>query len=69
MRKFHVVDGGAEPVSPAAKVRKRLRESRVKALPQCAACGGRETIDTRIGAVKQRLCVCCLLQGRRVVVT
>jgi hypothetical protein len=68
MRKFHVVEAGAD-VTPAAKVRKRLREARVCALPQCSACGGRETIDTRIGAVKQRICVACLIGGRRTVVT
>lgn len=56
-------------MTPTAKVRKRLREAKVRALPQCDACGGRETIDARIGAVKSKLCVACLISGRRVVVT
>lgn len=69
MSKLHVIQGGPEPNTPAAKVRKRLRETKIKALPQCDACGGREVIQARIGATKQDLCVACLITGRRVVVT
>lgn len=68
MATLRVVPPSDEPVTPASKVRKRLREARVKALPTCAACGGRETVDARIGANKSKLCVTCLMAGRRVVV-
>lgn len=69
MPNFRVIDGGGEPVTQASTVRKRLRAKRQRDLPQCPSCGGRETITASAGNVRNRLCVVCLLGGRRVVVS
>lgn len=62
---LRAVPSEPEPLNPAAKVRKRMRETKQKALPQCGTCSGREFIETRVGATKFRICVSCLAQGRR----
>lgn len=71
-RRFHVIDGTPAPDTPAEQVRKRVRAMpKPAAMPQCPRCGGREYIETKIGAgrsaTKQRLCVLCLMKGERVV--
>jgi len=66
MPKFRVIDGKPD-ASPAGQVRRRARQS-ARDWPCCSACGGRETIVASTGNVKNKLCVVCLLQGRRVVV-
>ncbi len=58
---------GKPDASPAGKVRRRVRES-ARDWPACPSCGGRETIVASTGNVKNKLCVVCLLQGRRVVI-
>lgn len=72
-RRFHVIDGTPAPDTPAERVRKRVRAMPKPAeMPQCPRCGGREYIETKIGAgrsaTKQRLCVLCLMKGERVVI-
>lgn len=72
-RRFHVIDGTPAPDTPAEQVRKRVRAMpKPAAMPQCQRCGGREYIETKIGAgrsaTKQRLCVLCLMKGERVVI-
>lgn len=71
--KFHVIQGTLQPQTPAEEVRKRVRAMPKPAdMPQCLRCGGREYIETKIGAgkgaTKQRLCVACMLKGERVVI-
>lgn len=68
MRKFHVIQGGNEPPTVAGNVRKRTRAS-ARDWPHCPHCGGRETIAAKIGNVTSKLCVGCLTQGKRVVVS
>lgn len=70
--KLHVIDGTKAPDTPAEQVRKRVRAMpKPAAMPQCSRCGGREYMETKIGAgksaTKQRICVSCLLSGQRVV--
>jgi len=67
MPKLYAVPAVPEPVTQADGVRKRLRESRQKNLPQCPSCQAREYITARIGNVQNKICVSCLSQGRRVV--
>ncbi len=69
---FHVIHGTPAPETPVEQVRKRVRNAdKPAAMPQCDRCGGREYMETKIGAgkaaTKQRLCVSCLLRGQRVV--
>lgn len=66
MAKFRVIQGGPD-TSPAGKVRSRVRAS-ARDWPHCPHCGGREVIAAKIGNVSNKLCVVCLMQGRRVVV-
>jgi hypothetical protein len=66
MPKFRVIEGRPDE-SPAGQVRKRSRAS-ARDWPACSHCGGREVIAAKIGNVTNKLCVCCLTQGRRVVV-
>lgn len=72
---LHVIDGTPAPDTPTERVRKRVRAMDTPAgMLQCPRCGGRETLDTRIGATtsgggtKQRLCAACFLRGERVVI-
>jgi hypothetical protein len=64
MAKFRVIQGGPD-TSPAGQVRKRIKQS-ARDWPHCPNCGGRETITASIGNVRTKLCVVCLMQGRRV---
>lgn len=66
MPKFRVIEGRPD-ASPAGAVRKRVRQS-ARDWPACSHCGGREVVAAKIGNVSNKLCVACLLQGRRVVV-
>lgn len=66
MPKFQLIDGRPD-ASAAGQVRKRVRES-ARDWPKCPRCGGRETITASVGNVKNKLCVVCLMGGRRVVV-
>jgi len=65
-RAFHVIDGRPDE-TPAGKVRKRTRQS-ARDWPACPHCGGRETVPAKIGNVSNKLCVACLLQGRRSII-
>ena len=65
MAKFHVIEGGTPPDSPAEEVRVRLRKTRQRGIPQCGTCAGREYVTARTGRVSTKLCVICLMQGRR----
>jgi len=65
MRHLRAVPAEPEPVNPAAKSRKRMREAKQKRLPECGTCTGREYIEARVGATKTKICVACLAQGRR----
>lgn len=67
MAKLYVVPPSKKPDAPADKARRRVRES-ARDWPACSACGGREVVAAKIGNVSNKLCVSCLLQGRRVVV-
>ena len=65
-RSFYVIEGKPD-TSPAGGVRKRVRQF-ARDWPACSHCGGREVVAASVGNVKNKLCVCCLMQGRRVVV-
>jgi len=78
--RFHVIDGTAPPDTPAELVRRRVRAMpKPEAMVQCHRCGGREVLETKIGVMmkngkptggtKVLLCVGCLLNGERVVVS
>ena len=71
-RRFTVIDGTPPPDTPAERVRERVRKMpRPPDMPQCHRCGGREYVETKIGAgknaTKQRLCFLCAMRGERVV--
>lgn len=78
--RLHVVPTTPEPETPVTASRRRI-----KAMPhpgdviQCPRCGGRETIETRIGAMRRpngtshggtkvTICAGCHRNGERVVV-
>lgn len=76
--KFVVIHGTPAPDTPKEQVRKRARAHlKPPALIDCHRCGGREIIETRIGALvrsrrvtggtKQYLCASCFMRGERVV--
>lgn len=67
MAKLYAVPPGPKPDGPAERVKRRARKS-ARDWPACSQCGGRETVPASIGNVKNKLCVCCLMAGRRVVV-
>jgi hypothetical protein len=64
MPRFEVIDGTPAPDTPAERVRQRVRKTKLPG-PSCQRCGGREWIAATIGTTKNKLCVCCLLQGQR----
>jgi len=71
-RRFTVIEGSKPPDTPAEKVRERVRKApKPRDMPQCHRCGGREYIETKIGAgktaTKQRVCFLCAMKGERVV--
>jgi len=71
-RRFTVIEGSKPPDTPAEQVRERVRKApKPQAMPQCHRCGGREYIETKIGAgktaTKQRVCFLCTMKGERVV--
>jgi hypothetical protein len=70
--RFHVIHGTPPPQTEAEQVRERVRKApRPSAMPQCHRCGGREYVETKIGAgkgaTKQRVCFLCAMKGERVV--
>jgi len=65
--KLYPVPNAPKPDAPADKVRRRVRKS-ARDWPACSHCGGREVVAAKIGNVSNKLCVACLMQGRRVVV-
>jgi hypothetical protein len=72
--KLHVIEGTPAPDTAQEQVRKRVKAApRPAAMPQCSRCGGREYIEAKIGAgksaAKNKLCVVCLLQGQRIVMS
>jgi len=71
-RRFTVIEGSKPPDTPAEQVRERVRKApKPSDMPQCHRCGGREYIETKIGAgkaaTKQRVCFLCAMKGERVV--
>ena len=66
MAKLYAVPPGPKPDGPAERVKRRARKS-ARDWPACPD-GHREVITARIGNVSNKLCVACLLLGRRVVV-
>lgn len=67
MAKLYAVPRATKPDSPADKSRRRVRQS-ARDWPACPHCGGREVVQAAIGNVKNKLCVACLMKGRRVAV-
>jgi hypothetical protein len=67
MAKLYAVPKAPKPDAPADRVRKRAKQS-ARDWPCCGHCGGREVVQAAIGNVKNKLCVVCLMAGRRVVV-
>lgn len=67
MAKLYAVPSTPKPDAPADKVRRKARQS-ARDWPHCPHCGGRETVQASLGNVKNKLCVVCLMGGRRVVV-
>jgi len=76
--KLHVIPGTPAPDTATERVRKRVRvHKKPAAVIDCHRCGGREVIETRIGAVlngrrasggtRQYLCALCFMRGERVV--
>lgn len=65
MTRFRVIDGTPAPDTPAERVRRRMRESADKRRPHCTSCGGHEYIVAQNGRARAKLCVVCLMQGRR----
>ena len=76
--RLHVIPGTPAPDSPAERVRKRVRAApKPASMIDCHRCGGREVIETRIGALyrsgrasggtRQYLCALCFMRGERVV--
>lgn len=73
--RFRIIDGTPSPDTPKERVRKRVRAARkLKGVPQCPKCGGRESVKTEIAGppgtrpTVQDLCVACLLRGERRVI-
>jgi hypothetical protein len=77
---LHSIEGTKPPDTPQERVRRRVRSlPKPPALLQCPRCGGRELIEARIGMYLKRskptggtkalLCACCLLKGKRIVVS
>lgn len=66
MAKLHAVPTVPKPNTPADKVKRRVRKS-ARDWPACPE-GHRETVVAQIGNVRNKLCVVCLMAGRRVVV-
>lgn len=72
---LHIVPKSPAPPSKNAR---RIAASKPSDMCECRRCGGREVIETLIGAVlqggklkggtRQVICVGCLLNGERVVV-
>lgn len=59
--KFRVINGTPAPAGP----RQRARASADRNRPHCTTCGGHEYITARNGRTSAKLCVGCLMQGRR----
>lgn len=77
---FKVIDGTPPPDTPKQRVVDRIKKMpKPAAMLQCGVCGGRELTPAYTGMIfkngkasggaKQWLCVSCLVQGRRVVVS
>ncbi|WP_148716482.1 hypothetical protein [Chitinolyticbacter meiyuanensis] len=75
--KFHVIAGTPPPATQLEEVRKIVRAMpKPASMLQCHRCGGREIMETKIGALlkngkvsggtKQYLCASCFLKGERV---
>jgi len=53
------------PPPASERVRKRVRATADRNRPRCTSCGGHEYIVAQNGRVRTKLCVVCLMQGRR----
>lgn len=69
MANLRLIPGSKPPDTPAERVRAKHRARRQPNLPQCGHCAGREYITAKIGNVSNKLCVVCLMQGQRRVMT
>ena len=67
MAKLYAVPTAPKPETGADKVRRKTRQS-ARDWPHCPHCGGRETVVAKLGNVSNKLCVACLVGGRRVVI-
>lgn len=65
MPKFRVIDGTPPPDTPIERVRQKMRKSRIQAIPSCSSCGGHEYVTARTGNITTKLCLTCIMQGRR----
>lgn len=65
MAKFRVIDGTPPPDTPAERVRAKVRKAKLPHLPQCSSCSGVEYVIGTVGKRRAKLCVICLMQGRR----
>jgi len=53
------------PPPASERVRKRVRETTDRNRPRCMSCGGHEYVVAQNGRTRTKLCVVCLMQGRR----
>jgi hypothetical protein len=65
MGRFRVIDGTPPPDSPAERVRQKVRKGRASYKPSCSSCGGHEYVSARNGNTNTKLCLICLMDGRR----
>lgn len=61
--RLRIVPPSAPP--PAEKVRKRTRASSDRSRPRCTSCGGHEYVTAKNGRTQAKLCLACLMAGRR----
>jgi hypothetical protein len=67
MAKLQLIAGTQADNTPKEIVRKRLRKTRTKTIPQCPSCASRTYIEVKTGTLKQQVCIMCLI-GDRIVV-
>jgi hypothetical protein len=65
--KFQVIHGTPAPDTPQEQVRKRLRKTRTKGIPQCPRCESRTFLTIQTGTTKQKTCFFCAMKGDMVI--
>lgn len=53
------------PDDPRDRIVGRVRKTVLKTKPHCTTCGGGEYVTTKHDKVTAKLCLVCLMQGRR----